>query len=148
MYCIKHPLEFIWNSAERYEWHPVFLAGWRPNFCNSDKGSSICMRKAISGSCKITLYHTAKWKKLKWIPSLAWTPRNDGAAVWTLLLLYQTDLELSAALKTEQHKRSSYPGLIVQSICKTFLSWGPHEGLNSIPLHMTPTASSRWGQCF
>lgn len=150
MYYMKYPLEFIWNSAERYEWHPVFLAGWRSNFCNSDKGSSTCTRKIISVCWWNHPLPHCQMKNVKWIPSLAWKPLNDGLP-WEpsyFLLLYQTDLQLSADLKTELRKQSSYPELIVQSVCKTFLSWGPHQGLNSIPLHKTPVASSRWGQCF
>lgn len=80
MYCIKHPLEFIWNSAERYEWHPVFLAGWRSNFCNSDKGSSICMWKVISGCWWSHPLPHCQVKNLKWIPSLAWNHGMMGCS--------------------------------------------------------------------
>lgn len=70
---------------------------------------------------------------------------NDELAAWepsSFLGPYQTDLQPCAALQTELCKQSSYPGLIVQSICKTFLSWGPHQGLSSVPLHKTSVAQT------
>lgn len=71
------------------------------------------------------------------------------AAVGTLssffLELYQSDLQPSTGLQTELTEQGSYPRLVVQSTCEAFLSWGPHKGLNSIPLHKTWLTSSRLG---
>lgn len=70
MYCINPPLELIWNPAGRYEWHPVFLAGWRSNFCNSDKGQAYAWGKSSLAVGRITLHHAAKWKMKAGFPVL------------------------------------------------------------------------------
>lgn len=83
----KKKLESIWNSAERYEWHPVFLAGWRSHFCNSDKGSYAWGKSSLAIGT-INLHRAAKWQIKAGFPILPEKKKTEWwAAVGTLLLL-------------------------------------------------------------
>lgn len=70
--CVLHqpPLELIWNPAGRYEWHPVFLAGWRSHFCNGNKGQAYAWRKSSLAVGRTSLHHAAKWEMKAGFPVL------------------------------------------------------------------------------